>query len=209
MSSHRGDFSVIAPDVIVVGDRKLTISLLPAKALLKVHKIIVKMIPAVQYDNPVFQSHIRVIHSLNEIYPAEPTVEDIELFRSHIVKFVGVWYESTKNIRNYANLASLTAMTDSSSNSGTVRPEISQAGTADKFVKISDNGNLSLLDNCESADPDAAKNLDQLKQRVKILKEKLAQCTIDPLCAPKDMTATSVTELTTALEGIENADILK
>jgi hypothetical protein len=176
-----GTFAVIAPDVIIVGDKKLTVSRLPPNALLKVHKIIVKMFATVTYQNTVFQSHIRLMHSLNEMYPADPTTDDIELFRGHIVKFVGVWYESTKHTRNYPNFASLKAMTGAQSgNSRTVKPTIEQESSdvAGQIVQISDSGNLSLTKKCEPAaagGPDADALLD-LKMRVAALKTKLAEC---------------------------------
>jgi hypothetical protein len=181
MSVFPPKFYVIAPDVVVVGEKKLTVSRLPPNALLKVHKIIVNVFQPITYNNTVFQSHVRLIHSLNDMYPSDPTAEDIELFRGHIVKFVGVWYEATKHERSYANLNSLKAMTGASAgNSTTVKPTVVQESSdaSGQVVQISDNGNLSLTKKCDPAAsgvPDATA-LAKLQERVANLKAKLAAC---------------------------------
>lgn len=181
MTTTSGNFAVIAPDVIIVGTKQLTVSKLPPNALLKVHKIIVKMFPLATYHNTVFHSHLNLIRSLNEMYPADPTTEDIELFRGHIVKFVGVWYESTKHLRSYSDFASLKAMTGAQSgNSSVVKPTIAQESSdvAGQIVQISDSGNLSLTKKCEpaAAGGDDATKLAALQSRVQALRERLVDC---------------------------------
>lgn len=178
-----GKFSVIAPDVIIVGDKKLIVSKLPSNALLKVHKLIVNLFSiTTTYKNTIFDSHIRLIHSLNEMYPAEPTTDDIELFRGHIVKFVGVWFDATKYERSYSFLPSLKAMTGSqSSNSGSVLATVTQESSdvAAQVVQISDSGNLSLTKKCEpvaSCPTVDNQALDALRLRVDALRQRLSDC---------------------------------
>jgi hypothetical protein len=179
-----GQFAVISPDVLLVGNKKLTLSLLPAKALLKVHRNILYYFPfTVNYENTAFHGHLRLLHSLNDMYPGEPTVEDIELFRGHIIKFVGVWHSSTEHLRNYGNLNSLKAMANSKNSvnakkvQATIDVESSEANK--QLVQISDSGNLVLVkkDVVPATNTTDADALAALKLRVTALKDRLNLCT--------------------------------
>lgn len=171
-------FAVISPDVILVKDRKITISRIPPKSLLKVHKIIIANFkPGEKYDHSDFQTHITRLHSLNDMYAYGPDVEDVELFRSHITNFIRVWYNVTKNqdLAKSFKLKSVTAMEKH------IKPDISKVyatlpveSQVDQTVQISNFGNLSLQSRC-NREEDAA-SLKALKDRVEHLKKSLADC---------------------------------
>jgi len=184
-------FKVISPEVVIVGKNQIVLSKVRAPVLLKLHKIIIaKFKRDVPYPHAGFKNHVKLLHSLNDMYPSDPTTEDIELFRVHIVKFVGVWFEATRKTR-LKNLPQ-SVQTMKGNETGAIQATIEVENATDtQYVKISKDGNLSLEKDSKDGNlsleakkpeptvaADDNKDLADLKAKIEALKTRINECKV-------------------------------
>ena len=175
MASAENQFRVISPDSVLVGSRTLNVSLLPPKAMLKLHQVILSVFKQ-DTNYGEIETNLDILRLLNNMIPDEPSESDHLLFRTHICQFVTKWFNLSVKSSKVFQLDSVI-----SNNKGMqiahVQPTIEQEPTIpnEKFVKISNGGALRLVDN-----PTIDSSTGTLKARVAMLRKRLQECGENP-----------------------------
>lgn len=151
----------------VIGNRSYNLQLLPPRALRKYHQMILNGFPPSGQNYGPLASHLKLLRALNDLRVDSQTASDVELYRSHLVKFNTVWYK-TQNKRNLTTFSSLMGSGSSDMVSENVKPYIEGKSSANEnYIKLQ-NGSLSLVKKDDNDTEVAA-----LKAKIAEIKEKL------------------------------------
>lgn len=167
-------FRVISPTTVLIGEYHVDVERVPVKVLDVYHKnILAAFADGSGQQYKYLEPSLAILRQLNDFSVSSPA-EDIDLFRSHLLYFTGLWHTYSVDQVNLKAIE-IDKLVKSKADSAP-KESISVRKTSKRhFVKIGQDGSLSVQPPVHGA----MRTVEQLRTRINTLKDQINNCKTD------------------------------